>query len=518
MQPIQRPDANAGGGDFASNELSETVTESMLVTAEVEFEELDPEDIVEAAEALLREGAPHDFDVLIIGGGPGGYTAALRAAQLGAQVALVEEREVGGVCLNRGCIPTKSLLESVGVLRLLRRAREYGIDVSGKVEADLDLMHARKQEVVEYLRSHIEQTLEEAGVTILRGRARFVEEHTVEITGADSRTYNAVHIILATGGSPARLPIPGSDLHGVLTSDEILNLREVPGRLVVVGAGAVGIEFAYMFRELGAESVILEARDRALPQEDEDVQREMEASLERVGVELRLEAKIEGIEDTGNELQVNYSQEGERKSLAADMVLLAAGRRPNIEDLGLEAAGITTVDGHIEVDENYQTSTSGVYAVGDCIRRVGWAHQSALEGRMVAERVLGEPSSGDTRFTPSCYYTHPEVASVGLTLAQAMDLEIPAESSHFYFRANGRAAAAGDHDGFVKLVFEVGSERLLGCQIIGPRATDLINEAVLALRAGWGLEELIATIHAHPTFAEAIPGAALAARRGLPGL
>jgi dihydrolipoamide dehydrogenase len=518
MQPTPHPDASAGGGEFASNELSETVAETVLAPDELEFEELDPESIVEAAEALLREGAPHDFDVLIIGAGPGGYTAALRAAQLGAQVALVEEREVGGVCLNRGCIPTKSLLESVGVLRLLRRAREYGIDVLGQVSPDLDLMHARKADVVNYLRTHIEEKLQEAGVTILYGRARFVEEHTVEIAGAESRTYTAVHIIVATGGSPARLPIPGNDLPGVLTSDEVLNLRQAPGRLAVVGAGAVGIEFAYLFQELGSQSVILEARDRVLPQEDEDVQREMEAALLRTGIELQLEARLESIEDTGTALRVNYSRHGERKSLEADTVLLAAGRRPNIHDLGLSAAGIETVDGHIEVDENYQTSTSGVYAVGDCIRRVGWAHQSAIEGRMVAERILGEPNTGDVRFTPSCYYTHPEVASVGLTLAQAQDLEIPADSSYFYFRANGRAAAAGDHDGFVKLVFETGTERLLGCQIIGPRATDLVNEAVVALRAGWGLEELISTIHAHPTFAEAIPGAALAARRGLPGL
>ena len=477
--------------------------------------QIDPESVVEEAEQLLREGAPHDFDVLIIGAGPGGLAAAQHLAQSGLQVALVEERELGGVCLNRGCIPTKTLLESIGVLRVLRRAKSFGIELSGEITPDFAAMHLRKSEVVANLRAQTREMLEDAGVQILSGRARFVEAHSLEIeTAGQKRRVTAVHIILAVGGIPLRLPIAGNDLAGVVTSDEILEQTTIPNRLIVAGGGAVGVEFASIFAELGCRVTIIEKENAVLAGEDEDIQREMAASLREIGVDLVVNSTMERIESQNGVLRVFFRQNDQEKSIATDEILLAAGRAANLEDLGLENAGIEVDGGKISVDEKKQTGVSGVYAIGDCIRRVGWAHQAALEGRQVGDAILGLDSDLDARFVPACYYTFPEVASVGLTLKAATELGIAARAGKFPFRSNGRAATTGDQNGFVKLVIENETERLLGCQIIGPRATEIINEVSLALRNGATADTLTDALHAHPTFAEVLPGAARAALKG----
>jgi dihydrolipoamide dehydrogenase len=502
-------------------------TNGILTTPEVgaveiveELLPIDPEAIVEEAELLLREGAPHDFDVLVIGGGPGGYVAAIRAAQLGAHVGLVEERELGGVCLNRGCIPTKSLLESVNVMRLMRRAAEYGVQFDGQFRPDFSAMHRRKQEIVEQLRSNVAHLLQEHNVDVLQGRARFVGEHSIEVTPTSTqgsvRTVTAVHVIIATGSVPQRLPVPGADLPGVITSDELLQQEVVPESIVVIGAGAVGVEFAYLYYELGARATLMEMAPTVLPQEDADIGREMQKVLERFGIGLLLNTKLERIEQNDGRLDIIYSHEGREERISADMVLMAAGRRANTDGLGLDEAGIEHKKGCIQVDENCETSVSGVYAIGDCIRNVGWAHLASGEGTMVAEQVTAHPSTINLTHVPSCYYTHPEIASVGLTKEQADAKGLPVRVGLFHFRSNGKAAAAGDHDGFVKVVVDDESEKLLGCQIIGPRATDLISEAVLALKTGQTIEEMVGAIHAHPTFSEALPEAALDARRSPP--
>jgi dihydrolipoamide dehydrogenase len=477
---------------------------------------LDPENIVEAAEQLLREGAPHDFDVLVIGAGPGGLAAAQSAAQGGLHTAIIEEREIGGVCLNRGCIPTKTLLESIGVLRMLRRAKNFGIDVLGETKPDFVAMHARKVEVVSHLRDQAQEVLEEAGVEQIEGKARFVEAHTIEVEkNGQVRRITAVHIIIATGGKPTRLPIPGNDLPGVVTSDEILEQTAIPRNLVVAGAGAIGVEFASIFAELGCKVTILEKADTVLPGEDEDIQREMTSSLAEMGIELLTGVSIGSIDAQNGGFGLNFEHQGTARTILTDQVLLAAGREANIVNLDLEKVRIEVVDGKIWVDEEKQTSVSGVYAIGDCIRRVGWAHQAAMEGRDVAFTILGQKSEIDTRFVPTCYYTFPEVASVGLTLKNAQELGIDATSGRFSFRSNGRAATTGDNGGFVKLVIERETARLLGCQIIGPRATEMINEVSLALRNGASAEVFVDSLHAHPSFAEVLPGAARAALASL---
>jgi dihydrolipoamide dehydrogenase len=499
------------------NTLGETLNgETLLAPPPVlEDEEpaLDPADIVEAAEELLREGAPHDFDVLVIGGGPGGYVAALRAAQLGAHVGLVEERELGGVCLNRGCIPTKTLLESVDVLRLLRRSREYGIAGGGEVHLDFAQMNRRKREVIEQLREHVAHLLAASSVEIVQGKARFIEEHTVEVsTQSGTRRISAVHIIIATGSLPIKLPVPGHDLPGVVTSDELLQSEVVPRDVVVAGGGAVGVEFAYLFREMGAQATIIEQTAGIMPQEDDDIGREMTRVLEDIGVRLQTESTLERIERSESGLEVVYSREGRESRLSTQCVLMATGRRAHTADLNMDAVGIRHDKGKIEVDENCETSVSGVYAIGDCIRNVGWAHLASGEGTMVAEIVTKNTPTIDLTHVPSCYYTQPEIASVGRTQEQAEADGLKVRVGKFEFRANGRAAAAGDHYGFVKVVVDDSTNRLLGCQIIGPRATDIISEAVLALKSGYTVDEMVGAIHAHPTFSEALPEAALAAR------
>ena len=493
----------------ATQELAEELLETAFIPPS--DEELDTGDLIDAAEELLRLGAPHDFDVAIIGAGPGGLACAMQLAQSDLKVVLIEDREIGGVCLNRGCIPTKTLLESVGALRLVRRAQTFGIGISGEIKVDFAAMQRRKREVIAGLRAQTLEQLQNEGVPILRGRARFVDEHTLEIVGADARELTAVHVVIATGGLPSKLPIKGVSLEGVLTSDEILQLESVPKSLIVIGGGAVGVEFASIFAEVGAQVCILEREAQVLPGEDEDLQLAMRQSLEASNIEIVGGADLQRIGNGGDGLVAHFERDGKSETRTATLILMAAGRNANLNDLNLEAANVRHENGHIDADENNETSTGGVWAIGDCIRRVGWAHQAALEGRRVADHIRGLESDAKTQFVPSCYYTFPEVATVGLSLQAAHDLGIEARAGKFPFRANGRAATAGDENGFVKIVVEIGTDKILGAQIIGPRATELINEIALAMRQNQGAHTLADALHAHPTFAETLPGAARAA-------
>lgn len=511
--PTETSPHNTSPHDTAT--LEETLLLPPRVLEEVLTPEIDSSDVVEAAEEILREGAPHDFDVLVIGGGPGGYVAAIRAAQLGAHVGLIEERELGGVCLNRGCIPTKTLLESVDVMRLLRRAKEYGLTTSSDIVPNMARMNERKREVIEHLRGHVAHLLEEHGVEILQGRARFVDSHKIEysMSGGETKTVSAIHIIIATGSLPSKIPIEGADLDGVITSDEMLAGEFEPQDVVVVGAGAVGVEFAYLFHQLGAKSVLLERTSQVMPGEDADIGCEMSGILTRLGIEIVCDAELQRIEQDGENLVVIYQKDGTEIRTSTRCVLMATGRKANTAHLDLDEVGLAHEQGKILVDEHCETNVSGVYAIGDCIRNVGWAHLASGEGTMVAEIVTKNPVSVDLTHVPSCYYTHPEIASVGLTKATAEAKGLRVRVGRFPFRANGKAAAAGEHEGFVKIVVDDENDRILGCQIIGPRATDLISEAVMALKTGQTADEMVGAIHAHPTFSEALPEAALAARK-----
>ena len=494
---------------------AEGVAEELLETAFrlPSDEALDTDELIDAAEELLRQGAPHDFDVAIIGAGPGGLACAARLAQSNLKVCVIEAREVGGVCLNRGCISTKTLLESVGALRLARRAAAFGVRIEGAITADFGAMQRRTTAVVEDLRAAALRQLQDDGATLLRGSARFVDAHTLQISGPDARQVTAVHVVIAVGGQPAGATIEGAALEGVLTSDEALQLQSAPASLVVIGGGAVGVEFASIFAPLGARVSLLEKSGAVLPGEDAEIQSALRASLENSGIEVVTDAELTHIEPGGDGLVAHFERDGRIETRSAALVLMAAARRANLDELHLAAANVQH-DEFIEVDENNETSTGGVWAIGDCIRRVGWAHQAALEGRRVADCIAGVERNAEARFLPSCYYTFPEVATVGLTLAAAHDLGIAARAGRFAFRANERANASGETDGFVKIVVEAGG-KIIGAQIIGPRATELINEIVLAMRQEKNAQSLADALHAHPTFAEVLPGAARAALREL---
>ena len=490
-------------------ELLET---AFILPATDETDELDTGDLIDAAEELLRQGAPHDFDVAVIGAGPGGLACAIELAKSNLKVVLIENREIGGVCLNRGCIPTKTLLESVGALRVVRRAQSFGVGISGEITIDFAQMQARKRGVIAGLRARSLEQLQNAGVPVLRGQARFVDEHTLEIVGPDARELTAVHVVIASGGLPSKLPIKGRSLEGVLTSDEVLQLESVPKSLMIIGGGAVGVEFAAIFAEVGARVCLLEPEDHILPGEDPEICQAMRQSLEGSGIEVVVGAHLQRIENGGEGLIAHFEREEQHEKRTTSLVLMATGRRANLDDLNLDAAGVRHENGHIDADENLETSTAGVWAIGDCIRRIGWAHQAAHEGRRVADQIRGVESDEKLQFVPSCYYTFAEVATIGLTLEAAHDLGIEARAGKANFSANARATTASDETGgFVKIVVEIGTDKIVGAQIIGPRATELIGEIALAMRQDQSAQTLADTLHAHPTFSEVLSNAARAA-------
>jgi len=449
--------------------------------------------------------------VVVIGGGPAGYVAALRAAQLGAQVTLVEAQQLGGVCLNVGCIPTKTLLSSADVFRLVRQAAQFGVR-AGEPQVDWPAMQARKQEVVAKLVGGVRLLLERAGVTVVEGRARLANPHEVLVEGAAGRqTLAADRMIIATGSSPQRLPIPGVDLPGVLDSTDALALQAVPASLLVVGGGAVGLEFATLYSTLGARVTVVEMLPRLAPLADSDVGEGLSLALTMQGVKVHVRTRITALEAVPGGLRARLAGPQGESSVEAEKVLLAAGRQPNVEGLGLEAAGVACERKGIRVDERMATSAGHIYAAGDVVGGAMLAHVGMHQGMVAAENALGRAARMRYEAVPSCIFTHPEAASVGLTeeaaRAQGYDLRV----GRFPFNGNGKAIAQGEIDGFVKVVAEARYGAVLGVHVVGPHASDLILEATLGLSLEVTLDELAATIHPHPTLSEAVAEGSLAA-------
>jgi len=455
----------------------------------------------------------HDVDVCVIGTGPGGYVAAIRGAQLGLKVAVVEREELGGVCLNRGCIPTKAMLRSADLLTTFMHSADFGI-LAENVRVDYAKVLARKDKVVKQLVGGVASLLESNGVQVIRGSGRLVERRKVLITGANEAAISAKNVIIATGSEPASLPIKGASGSGVIDSDGALELREVPQSMLVIGGGAVGAEWANIFGAFGSQVTLVEMLPTLLPLEDEDMGRALARSLSRRGITVHTDAKLEEISDgdDGKKVGTLTLKDGKQERVAADMVLIGVGRKPNTEGLGLDDVGVKTDRrGFIEIDDQLRTSVPNVYAIGDVSGKQLLAHLASHQGITAMETIAGQDKTMDYKAVPSCTFTHPEVATVGLSEREARDKGYDVRVGKFPLAASGRAMTYGDTDGLVKVVADGKYGELLGVHIIGPSASDMIPEAVLGIRLEATLEDITGTIHAHPTMAESVMEAAWAA-------
>jgi dihydrolipoamide dehydrogenase len=442
-----------------------------------------------------------NYDVCIIGAGPGGYVAAIRAAQLGGKVCVVEKDEVGGTCLNRGCIPTKALLNAIEVLSCVRDAGEFGINVTG-YSFDFARMMSRKEEVVKRLRDGIGYLFKTKKIELVKGTGKFLDPNTVEAAG---RILKANSIIIATGSVPMELPFFKYDGTGILSSDDILKIPYVPESLMIVGGGVIGCEFACIFVALGTEVTIIEMLEQIVPTEDKEIAKRLETILRKKGVKILTKTKIEKIEKRADGAVAKLSDGTEVKAQTA---LVCVGRRPDSKDAGIENAGIKTERGRVVTDEFLRTNLPGVFAIGDVIGGYLLAHVASYEGIIAAENIFGKSRKADYTVVPNCIFTDPEIASVGLTEDKARTQGYDVKAGKFPFIASGKAQAMRKTEGFVKIVTDTKTGVILGGQIIGPHATDLIAEVAVAMGANCTAGHLAEIIHAHPTLAESIMEAA----------
>ncbi len=452
------------------------------------------------------------FDVAILGGGPGGYVAAIRAGQLGLKTALIEKEKVGGTCLHWGCIPTKALLESAEVLMLARRAGEFGVRVS---EASLDLKAAmeRKDRVVKKNLMGTESLLKKNKVVTLKGEGRLLAKDRIEITDAVGGTTEiaAGAVVLATGSRVGSLPMVPVDGHIVLSSDDILSLDRVPESLLVIGAGAVGVEFASIYHSFGSKVILIEKEARLVPLEDVEISEVLKRSFTRQGMEIHVGASIQNVRVEGEQAWSEVEVDGKIQRIHTERVLMAVGRKPRTDGIGLETVGIAMERGFVRVDEYMETNVQGIYAIGDIVPTQALAHVASHEGIVAVEKIAGKaPHPVNYQAIPNCTYCHPQIASVGMTEAQARASGRAVRVGKFPFLANSKAGILGEGDGFVKAVADATTGELLGVHIIGVLATEQIAESVVARHFEATALELAHVVHAHPTLAEATMEAMLA--------
>jgi len=450
-----------------------------------------------------------EIDVVIIGGGPGGYVAAIKAAHLGLKAVLVEKDKLGGVCLNRGCIPTKALVSTAELLNHFQRAEEFGIQVKD-CSFDFPAVMKRKDLITRRLSSGVELLMKANQVRVVRGEGQIVEPGKVEITDSAGKkeVIKTKNIIIATGSSVMKLPLPGMNSEGVITSDEALSLSELPSRMLIVGGGVVGIEFAGIFKALGVEVTVVEMLPRILLPIDEEISRRLTQLLKRKGIEILTDCKVKEIKKTNQNLEVLVSTVDGEKKLKTEKVLSAAGRVPELGNIDVQRLGIELDRKAIKVDEKMRTNIPGIYAVGDVVGKIMLAHVASREGIVAVENISGKEVSMDYKVVPNCVFSMPEVASVGLTEEEARKENDNIKVSKFPFMANGKALSMGETEGMVKIIADADTSELLGVHILGAHASDLIAEGTLALSMEATAEEIVNTIHAHPTLAEAIAEAA----------
>ena len=447
--------------------------------------------------------------IAIIGGGPGGYTAAIRAAQLNAEVTLIEKEKLGGTCLNKGCIPTKVLLHSTGAYQAAKNFEDIGIKVAG-TELDWDQVQRRKTEVVDKQVKGVEMLLANNNVRKINGEGSFLNKNQIKVKEPDGSETIADfdYAIIASGSKPIVIPIPGVDLPGVITSDEALNLREIPKSMLIIGGGVIGSEFAEVFSAAGCKVTIIEMLPNIIANMDKDIVSTLIFKFENSGVEIHTDTKVVSISKSEEGLAVNTESAGKDRTFSAEKVLLAIGRKPATDNLVLENADIVTNRGVVAVNKNMQTNVPNIYAIGDARGGVMLAHAASSEGILAVESIMGMKSNIDFNTIPYCVYTKPELAGVGLTEDQAREKGYDVRVGLFPMSINGKAMIEDEQQGLVKYVTDNATGEVLGLHISGPSATELIVEGALALRLEATIDEITSTIHAHPTVAEALHEAA----------
>ncbi|MBI4634657.1 MAG: dihydrolipoyl dehydrogenase [Deltaproteobacteria bacterium] len=448
-----------------------------------------------------------NYDIAIIGGGPGGYVAAIKAAQSGKKVCLIEKGELGGVCLNQGCIPTKTLLKSVEIVNAVRRCGEFGVSgvEASQAAIKMDKLQERKRAIIKKLTGGVGFLLQGNGVKVYRGNASFMNRDTLNVNGEEIK---AANIIIATGSQPAELPVPiGAGEKGkqapIITSTEALELTEIPKTMVIIGGGVIGIEFAYIFAQLGSKVTVVEMMEHILPMVDEEITDETAKMLKALGIEIITGAKVSRIAGPS----VYFEHAGTEKTAQGAKILMAVGRVPHTEGLNLETLGLKMNGRAIAVDEHLRTSVQGIYAIGDVNGMSMLAHTASMEGMIAVENILGHAFRIDYNRIPWGIYLQPELASVGLTEKQAREKYGKIKVGRFPLAANGKAAIEGETRGMIKVIIEPRYNEILGVHIYGIHATDMISESVLAMNLEATAEEITTTVHPHPTVAEIIPEA-----------
>ena len=443
------------------------------------------------------------YDIIVIGSGPGGYVAAVKAAQLGLKAAVVERENLGGICLNWGCIPTKALLKSAQAFNYARHAAQYGVKAEG-VEADLAAMVDRSRGVAQTMNKGVEFLLKKHGVDVLRGEGKLLPGRKVSVAGEE---YEAEHIVVATGARSRQMPSMPQDGRHIIGYREAMTLTEKPQRMLVCGSGAIGSEFAYFYQSIGTQVTLVEFMPQIMPNEDEDVAAQMSRSLRKMGMKVMTSSSVEHVDVEGEVCHVTVKdlKKGTEQVIDVDVVLSAVGVVTNLEGLGLDECGIKHERGKIEVDDYYRTNVPGYYAIGDVVHGPALAHVASKEAVCCVEHIVkGEAARVNYGNVPGCTYTSPEVASVGLTERKAVEAGHKVLVGKFFFKASGKATAAGATDGFVKVVVDADTDLILGAHLCGEGVTEMIAELVAAREAGMTARQLAEAIHPHPTMSEAV--------------
>ena len=454
------------------------------------------------------------YDIIVIGSGPGGYVAAIRAAQLGFKTALIERAELGGICLNWGCIPTKALLKSAQAFYYSRHAADYGLVFNGEVQPDITQVVRRSREVAAGMSKGVAYLLKKNGVSVILGTAKLLQDKSVEVTDVQGGIsfYKATYVVIATGSRARELRVAPIDGEKIIGYRHALVPKKLPGSMAIIGSGAIGSEFAYFYNSMGAKVTLIEFLDNIVPLEDEDVSAQLSRSFRKTGIKVMTSSEVTAVDTSGGVCKLTVQTKRGEESIEAEQILSAVGVVSNIESLGLEELGVIVDCGKIAVDEVYQTNVPGIYAIGDVLPTPALAHVASAEAIHCIEKISGlNPPQLNYNNIPSCIYTAPEIASVGITEQMAREKGLNCKVGKFPFSASGKAAAAGERDGFVKLIFDIDTDELLGAHLIGANVTEMISGLVTSMNMRIKGKEIIHSIHPHPTMSEAIMEAAAAA-------